>query len=93
MSDNDLRQLRSLIEQAVRASGRPVRELERSLGIGHGNLYHLFDGRLDLRVRHLLAIAQLLGVSPTDFLEIGCPEAVKGNRRRLSDLIKPPAGD
>ena len=87
MADKDLRQLRQVLEQAVRASHMTIREMERSLGLGHGSLYRLFDGNLDLRVRHLLALADLLGVPPTDFLELGCPDAMSRAKRRLTDWI------
>jgi Cro/C1-type HTH DNA-binding domain len=87
MADKDLRRLRQLLEEAVRSSRMPIREMERSLGLGHGSLYRLFDGTLDLRVRHLLALAELLGIPPTDFLEIGCPDAMSGAKRRLTDWI------
>ena len=87
MSDKDLLQLRRVLGEAVRATRMPVREMERQLGIGHGNLYRILDGSLDLRVRHLIALADLLGVPPTDFLELGCPAAVERAKRRLSDWI------
>jgi hypothetical protein len=91
MSDKDLQQLRQVLREAVRASRMPVREMERQLGIGHGSLYRMLDGSLDMRVRHLLAIADLLGVPPTDFLAMGCPDAVQRAQRRLSDWIGSPA--
>jgi transcriptional regulator with XRE-family HTH domain len=87
MADKDLRQLRRVLEEAVRASRTPIRELERALGLGHGSLYRMFNGDLDLRVRHLLALAELLGIPPTDFLELGCPDAMSGAKRRLTDWI------
>ena len=90
MSDKDLLQLRQVLREAVHASGMPVREMERQLGIGSGNLYRLIDGSLDLRIRHLLALAKILGVPPTDFLEMGCPHAIQGATRRLSDWIGSP---
>lgn len=91
MSDKDLLQLRQVLREAVYASSMPIREMERRLGIGHGNLYRMLDGSLDLRVRHLIALADLLGVPPTDFLEMGCPDAVQRAKGRLSDLIGAPA--
>jgi transcriptional regulator with XRE-family HTH domain len=91
MSDRDLLQLRQVLREAVYASRMPIREIERRLGIGHGNLYRMLDGSLDLRVRHLIALADLLGVPPTDFLEMGTPDAVQRARGRLSDLIGAPA--
>ena len=87
MSDKDLLQLRQVLRQAVDKIRMPVREIERRLGIGSGNLYRLIDGSLDVRIRHLLALADLLGVPPTDFLEMGCPDAVQRATRRLSDWI------
>lgn len=87
MSDKDLLQLRQVLREAVYASRMPIREMERQLGIGHGNLYRMLDGTLDMRVRHLLSLSELLGVPPTDFLEVGCPDAVQRAPRRLSDWI------
>jgi hypothetical protein len=91
MSEKDLQQLRLVLREAVYANPMPVREMERRLGIGHGNLYRMLDGSLDMRVRHLLALADLLGVPPTDFLEMGCPDAIKRAPRRLSDLLGAPS--
>jgi DNA-binding Xre family transcriptional regulator len=93
MAEKDLKQLRQVLREAVRASRMPAREMERALGIGHGNLYRLLDGQLDLRVRHLLELADLLGIPPNDFLEFGCPDAVSRAKRRLSDWVGQPPGD
>jgi hypothetical protein len=87
MSEQDLKQLRQVLREAVYACRMPIREMERRLGIGHGNLYHILDGTLDLRVRHLLQLADLLEVPPTDLLEFGCPDAIKRAKRRLGDWI------
>ena len=87
MSDKDLQQLRMVIREAVRATRLRDRDLERRLGIGHGNLHRVLDGQLDLRVRHLIALADLLSVPPGDLLELGCPDAVSRAKRRLNDWI------
>jgi hypothetical protein len=89
MSEKDLRQIRQVFRKAVEACNLPARELERTLGIGSGNLYRLMDGSLDLRLRHLVAFAKLLEVPPSDFLELGCPEAQKKATRRLADWLEP----
>jgi hypothetical protein len=91
MSDKDLQQLRQVLREAVSASRMPIREMERRLGVGHGSVYRMLDGDLDLRVRHLLAFADLLGVPPADFLEAGCPDAARGAKRRLADWIGAPS--
>src|SRR3954466_12262164 len=91
MSNKDLAQLRQVLREAVSASSMTVRERERRLGTGQGGLYRMLDGSLDMRVRHLLALADLLGVPPADFLEMGCPDAAQRAKRRLSDWIGAPA--
>jgi transcriptional regulator with XRE-family HTH domain len=87
MADKDLLQLRQVLNKAVKATGLTAREIERRLGVGSGNLYRVIDGSLDLRIRHLIALADLLGVPPTDFLEMGCPSAMQRATGRLSDHI------
>jgi transcriptional regulator with XRE-family HTH domain len=87
MSDKDLQQLRAVIREAVRSSRLRDRDLERRLGIGHGNLNRVLDGQLDLRVRHLIALADVLSIPPGDLLELGCPDAVSRAKHRLNDWI------
>ncbi|HYO14788.1 MAG TPA: helix-turn-helix domain-containing protein [Thermoanaerobaculia bacterium] len=89
MSKKDLNGVRQVFRKAVEVCHLPTRELERALGIGNGNLSRLMDGSLDLRIRHLVAFAELLEVPPTDFLELGCPEAQSKATRRLADLLEP----
>ncbi|HKV07359.1 MAG TPA: hypothetical protein VJ725_04410 [Thermoanaerobaculia bacterium] len=87
MANDDLRQLRAVLREAVRAAGYPVREWERRLGVGHGSLERLLDGSQELRVRHILGFAELLSVSPGDLLDTGCPEAARQAEHRVSDWI------
>jgi transcriptional regulator with XRE-family HTH domain len=87
MSDSDLSRLRALVREALPTYHGSGRALEEALGIGHGNLSHLLDGRLELRVRHLLAIAKMLGVPPHQFLELGCPETTDAAKRDLTDFV------
>jgi hypothetical protein len=85
MSNDDLRQLRAVLREAVRATRYPIREWERHLGIGHGNLERLLDGRLALRVQHILGFAKMLHVSPGDLLDTGCPDAAGQAKYRVTD--------
>jgi transcriptional regulator with XRE-family HTH domain len=86
---DDLRQLRSLLRQAIAALRLGRREVETALGIGHGSLERVLDGSMELRVRHLLDLARLLQVPPKDFLEIACPEPPGGAKFRLRDWLGP----
>jgi len=90
MGEDDQRRLRTVMREAVRASRSPARQLERKIGLGNGNLERLLDGRLVIRVHHLVALARTLGVPPADFLELGFPEAAASAPHRLRDYLAPP---
>jgi transcriptional regulator with XRE-family HTH domain len=90
MADKDLQQLRQVLREAVQASHRTVRELEAVLGLAHGNLTRLLDGRLEIKARHIVQLAVLLKVRPGDFFELGCPEANRAAEHRLADWVPEP---
>lgn len=89
MADQDLKELRQLLREAVDASRMYARDIEDALEIGHGNLTRLLNGTLELRVRHLLAFAGLLKIPPGELLELGCPGATEKAQRRLVDWLGP----
>ncbi|HSN88989.1 MAG TPA: hypothetical protein VL025_19650 [Thermoanaerobaculia bacterium] len=68
---DDLQGLREILREAVAALRLPTREIEDRLGLGHSTLKKILDGEIDLRVRHLLALARLLDIHPRDFLDLG----------------------
>ena len=85
----DLRQLRSVLRQAISACRMAARDVETAMGIGHGSLERILDGRNELRVRHIVALARLLKVPPQDFLELGVPQPEGSTKYRLHDWIMP----
>jgi hypothetical protein len=87
MAQNDLDALRSLLRQLLTATRIPIREIERQLGIGHGNYHTILDGSLELRVHHLLAIAQLHEIPPGELLAAGCPRANESAKHHLEDWM------
>ena len=87
MRQDELSELRAVLREAVAACRRSNRDLEDDLGLGHGSLQRLLDGRIDLRVNHLLAIARLLQIHPMEFLELGLPDWPV--RHHLTDWMKP----
>lgn len=89
MRSNDIKTLRQILREAMRASGRQRRELEVILGLGRGNLERLTDGTLEIKARHLLDLAEFLDVPPADFFIVGCPETTGKAHRRLTDWIAP----
>jgi transcriptional regulator with XRE-family HTH domain len=67
VSDAEVDRLRNLLRAMVEDSGRSFRDIERSLGLGHGYLSHLFNGRLELKFKHVFLLAEELGFNPSDF--------------------------
>ncbi|HEX3554986.1 MAG TPA: helix-turn-helix transcriptional regulator [Thermoanaerobaculia bacterium] len=90
MIDDDLHSLRVLLREAIASLRLTNREAESAMGIAHGSLEGLLQGRLDLRVRHLLALAEILKVSPADFLALGCPTAQDAAQHDLVEWLSPP---
>ncbi|HYX24052.1 MAG TPA: helix-turn-helix transcriptional regulator [Thermoanaerobaculia bacterium] len=91
MIEDDLGSLRALLREAIAASRLTTREAEEALGMAHGSLEGVLKGKLDLRVRHVLALAQVLGVSPADFFILGCPAANDAAQHELVAWLSPPA--
>ncbi len=92
MHTGDQRTLRQVLREAVRALRMSNRALEDVLGIGHGNLEKLLSGKLDLRVRHLTAFAELMKVPVEEIMAAGFPGSAAEATRHLDDWIgKPPA--
>jgi transcriptional regulator with XRE-family HTH domain len=89
--DRDLKSLQETVRQAMDRTGLPKRRLEEELGIGHGTLEQLVSGRLEIKARHLLAIARFLRVPPHQLLELGCPEAEGAANQDLGTLLGLPA--
>jgi transcriptional regulator with XRE-family HTH domain len=85
----DLRQLRAVMRQAISACRMSSRNIETAMGLGHGALERILDGRNDIRVRHILGLARLLKVPPQDFLELGVLQPEAGTKYRLKDWIMP----
>jgi hypothetical protein len=76
MEKNDPRSLRllDLIRERVRLSGRSHRELERTLGLGHGTLGNIFRGRTELRLRHVTMLGGVLGFDSAELLNAAYSE-------------------
>jgi len=66
--------LRAQLRLALAALPVSPRRIEDALGIGHGTLPRLLDGRMDLKLRHLLEICRLLKIHPRELIERGLPD-------------------
>ena len=87
MLQDDLSELRAVLREAVAACRRSNRDLEDDLGLGHGSLLRMLDGRIEIRVHHLVALARILQVHPMEFLELAFPDWPA--RHHLTEWMKP----
>jgi hypothetical protein len=72
--DKDMKRLLGLVRSACYSWSGNKRDLEGALGIGHGRIEEILDGHPELRVRHLVDLARLLKIRPSDFLRLGYPD-------------------
>jgi hypothetical protein len=88
MRESDLRELTAVMRRAAQASRARKHDLEAAMGVSHGRMEDLWSGTLELKVRHLVGLAELLEVPPAEFLAAGCPHAQAAGLR-LADWIGP----
>jgi transcriptional regulator with XRE-family HTH domain len=65
--------LSQILKKSIRALGLSQRDLERRLGMSRGYLTRLFGGEMDLKVDHVVEIAELLGVEPEEIFRLAFP--------------------
>ncbi len=88
-----MKRLLALVRAGCYAWSGTKRDLERALEIGHGRLEECLNGTRELRVCHLVNLARLLKVKPSDFLRLAYPEDEAAAPNQLEEWIgepKPP---
>ena len=81
MFDEETKHIVTRLAEAVRASGHSQRWVETAMGVSHGYLSLLFNGKLELKVRHVFMICEALDLDPFEFLFRVLAEARKGKKR------------
>jgi DNA-binding Xre family transcriptional regulator len=82
---DDLSLLRSHLTLALNSLALSPYKIEDGLGIGHGTLNRLLDGRMELKLRHLVVFCKLLDIHPRDLIEAGFPNWAA--KHRLNDWM------
>lgn len=85
--EDRLAHIRALLRTALAALPMSPHTIEDELGIGHGTLLRLLDGRMELKLRHLLQLCELLKIHPRDLIERGLPNWKAAHR--LDDWLPP----
>lgn len=79
-----------MLSAAVKFSNITQREVERKLGLSSGSLSRLFSGGIELKVKHILDICEVIGFSPSRFFHAAYPqrEEESGEAWRLQRLLE-----
>ncbi len=89
-SDAEVARIAELLKMAIRMSGASNREIERRLGLSGGYLSRLFAGGIELKVKHILDISDVIQLDPGEFLQIAFPphrEIRSPTGKKLLDLV------
>src|ERR1700724_3671429 len=72
MVDEEIRRAAKVLEAVVKLSDFSTRELERRLDLGGGTLNRIFTGKIDLKLRHVLLVLEVVGMKPERFFQLAC---------------------
>lgn len=87
--DDEVRRATKLLETIMQAAGLTRKDLDLRLGAGPGYMSQLFTGRMELKLRHVLAILQALEVEPGLFFQTLYPEGPPvGEKLLLEEFLK-----
>jgi len=84
MNDDQIQSLVSLLKTLIRFSPTNNREIEKRLGFSGGYLSRLLSGRIEIKIQHVLAILDLIGLHPHEFFSMAFP----ADRKEPSPLLR-----
>src|SRR5580692_5345597 len=68
--EEEVRRYAVLLRKAIRTADLSVSEVERRLGSGPKALRRIFSGHVDLKLKHILALLRILGMSQEELFAI-----------------------
>src|SRR5262245_60358040 len=87
--DDEVRRATKLLETIMQAAGLTRKDLDQRLGAGPGYVSQLFTGRMELKVRHILAILRAVDVQPGVFFQTLYPEGPPvADRLLMEEFLK-----
>ena len=85
--DDEVRRASKLLEALIQVIGLSREEVEQRLDASPGYLNRLLSGRVELKLRHILAILRVLEIEPSLFFHTLYPEAgPEGGTVRIDEL-------
>jgi transcriptional regulator with XRE-family HTH domain len=93
MIEDEIRRCAKMLESVVRMDGLSARQLEEKLNYGAGTVNRLFSGKIELKLRHILLILEVIGIPPSQFFREVFPEDDRPRSEpemasRLLDLLE-----
>lgn len=90
MNEDEVVRLTNLLSAAVKFSNITQREVERKLGLSSGSLSRLFSGGIELKIKHVLDICEVIGFPPSRFFRAAYPhrDEESGDAWRLQRLLE-----
>ncbi|HEV8580628.1 MAG TPA: helix-turn-helix transcriptional regulator [Thermoanaerobaculia bacterium] len=76
-----------VLKSAIGRLGFTQKEVERRLGLSQGYLSRLFGGKIDLKVDHVVQIANVLQVEPEEMFRLAFP-AMRGEPTFQAQLLQ-----
>jgi len=73
--EDEVRRATKLLETVMQAAGLTRKDLDQRLGAGPGYVSQVLTGRMELKLRHILAILRALDVEPSLFFQTLYPDA------------------
>ena len=90
MNEDEVVRLTNLLSAAVKFSNVTQREVERKLGLSSGSLSRLFSGGIELKLKHVLDVCEVIGFPPSRFFRAAYPQRDEesGDAWRLQRLLE-----
>src|SRR5260370_11895474 len=78
MVDDDIRRYARVLEAVVKPGELSTGELERGLELGGGAPNRIFTGKIDLKLRHILLVLEVVGMKPERFFQLASTQPPAG---------------
>ncbi|MEM9293289.1 MAG: helix-turn-helix transcriptional regulator [Acidobacteriota bacterium] len=89
--DAEVQNALQLLRRAIQLSGLTLARVEDQAGLSRGYLSQLFNGRIELKLRHILLILDTLGIQPLIFFSIALsensPESEGSKQSEIGDIF------
>jgi transcriptional regulator with XRE-family HTH domain len=78
--------LAKVLKTTIHTLGLSLREVERRLKLSRGYLTRLFGGEMDLKVDHVVEIAEVIGIPPEELFQLAFPVVPRASTPEVARL-------